>query len=778
VKYWVYKDSRILGPFDKDAVAGLPGLDAATLVSAGDPASTAEGGWRPAAEVAELGSLALGSRRSWTGGEPEFPTAHGLLDHLQLDAAGLIGDDDFPGLAGELFQDADMRRNFGELLTPREPVGEAELITARTRVSELTAQLEMLYKRVTELESSQTNLVHRLAEKEILLRTQTPPPAAPAPFLAAAPAPVAPPVVSPPGPVAAVPPPLASAPTEWPTIAPLGDAPAFPTFGAPGTAPIKPPPVILPPEPPMESFVAPAPPVVPPTPPVEAFAPLQAPPPVPAPLSAPTPVPPPVATSEAAPAPKRSLKSAFERKTLKIVPTVKAFRVVGEDEAAPAAAQAPSMPEAAPVPAPALEAAPAAVPFDWNAAAPAPQVPAPAVPQAPPSSPALFAAPEPAPISIQPVASDPLPSLAPPRKEDGPATSFTPEALAAAGITPMQTPAPPPPATLTFGGMSQPDAAPAPVATPHTPETSPFSDAALPPSTARFSPAVPASPDSAPLSPSTQEVLARLAKPAELPPTAAPRPARSNKPFLIGGALVVVVLIAVLALFLRHPKELKQMTDLDDGRSRVGAEAVDDTTRLPLVKPKQLPQAAPAPAAPVAPAPAPAEAPQAASQAKLDAAVAMVKEFPLDGTRGTVGQWLQYSYTATPDAGQEAWSASETAEKTYLVEYRFTPTRHGAPDAHYLFEADMDRGFVLGKNLDARNMLAGAPPPDAESAPAKPKTKKKPARAKAPKRSAPRVRETEQPKDVPLLPLPNEGELRPPSEDDGAFSSDTVNSGI
>ena len=48
MKYWVYKDSRILGPFDKDAVAGLPGFDSSTLVSVGESASVGEGGWRPA----------------------------------------------------------------------------------------------------------------------------------------------------------------------------------------------------------------------------------------------------------------------------------------------------------------------------------------------------------------------------------------------------------------------------------------------------------------------------------------------------------------------------------------------------------------------------------------------------------------------------------------------------------------------------------------------------------------------------------------------------------
>jgi hypothetical protein len=285
---------------------------------------------------------------------------------------------------------------------------------------------------------------------------------------------------------------------------------------------------------------------------------------------------------------------------------------------------------------------------------------------------------------------------------------------------------------------------------------------------------------------STQEVLKRLAKPAPAPATSAPRAPRSNKPFLFGGAALVVVMTVVGVLFLRHPKDLKQMASLDDGRARVGAEPVDDASRPPAFKPNPAAAPAPAPATPgavgarpavagaEAPAPA-AEAPQAASKVKLDAAVAAVKDFPLDGERGTVAQLLQFEYSATPGAGQESWSASETADKAYLVEYHFTPARGGA-DVHYLFEVDMDRGFVIGKNQDAKSILAGGPPAAEKKAKAKAKPKK--SVRKTARRPAGRAPAEAAPKDVPLLPLPNEGELRPPSEDDGAFNSDTVNTGL
>ena len=75
-------------------------------------------------------------------------------------------------------------------------------------------------------------------------------------------------------------------------------------------------------------------------------------------------------------------------------------------------------------------------------------------------------------------------------------------------------------------------------------------------------------------------------------------------------------------------------------------------------------------------------------------------------------------------------------------------------------------------------MLAGGPRGAVEPAKDKAKSKKKPSRPKPAKRAEKRRAEAEAPKEVPQLPLPNEGELRPPAEDDGAFRSDTVNSGL
>ncbi|MEQ1918177.1 MAG: hypothetical protein ABL955_03180, partial [Elusimicrobiota bacterium] len=216
-------------------------------------------------------------------------------------------------------------------------------------------------------------------------------------------------------------------------------------------------------------------------------------------------------------------------------------------------------------------------------------------------------------------------------------------------------------------------------------------------------------------------------------------------------------LIVVGVIFMRQPKDdLKQMATLDDGQAPIGLSADEGAAAPPpIVKPK-IAEPAPAPAPPPGPS------------AEHAAAIETVKDFPLDGDRGTVGRWLQYSYTASPGSGTEEWNASTTGDNTVLVEYRMVPGASGGKGALYLFEVDAN-GIVMGKNIEARQMLAGGPPADA------PKTKKK---APAKKASQKRRVAPEEPKEVPLLPLPDSGELRPPAEDDGSFGSDTINSGI
>ena len=430
----------------------------------------------------------------------------------------------------------------------------------------------------------------------------------------------------------------------------------------------------------------------------------------------------------AAPTPELTIQpkslSFGKPKSFKIVPTVKSFKVLGAADIEPAAAAAnPAVEFTMPVPEPTPA---AAIP-------PPPGVPPPPEPAAPvtPIVPVNLA---PAPVPA------PLPTPAP--EMPNPFASLAP---------PIPTPASPPPNTLS---RSLPVSDISNAADSSTGDMAGSTDATMnfqPPETLARGRGVTAE------APVDGAAAARFAKPAPAPATAAPKSARNNKPFLVGGAVLVVLLVIVGMIFMRQPKDdLKQMANLDDGKAPIGLSADDSASAPPIVKPK-VAESAPTPTAPT---PGPS--------AEHQAAISTVKDFPLDGGRGTVGRWLQYSYTASPGAGSEEWNASTTGENNVLVEYRLVPGESGGKGALYLFEVD-GNGLVMGKNLEARQMLAGGPP--AEPA----KTKK----AKVPgKKTAKRRPVIEEPKEVPLLPLPDSGELRPPAEDDGSFGSDTIKSGI
>lgn len=736
MKYWVYKESRILGPFDKEAVSGLPGLDAGTLVCAGDPAG---GSWTPAGELSELAGLPGGG----SGPLDDFPSTSGLLDQLQIDSAGLIGDDEFPAsLAEDLFQDASFKKDFKDILSPSANAEEAESRRARDKISELTAQLEAMYRHVSSLEAAQTDLSRRLAAKDLELRSRGVQPASapPAAQASAAPAasegaktflsPAPPPIPGGPPPVAAVPAsPAVEPPSEWPE-APVGGG--FPSFaGGAFTPPAPPPPAetlpaaSAPPPEVADSPKADQPPA-PDLPAIPSFASAPEPPILPPPAEPP------------APAPKKL--SFGKPHSFKIVPTKKSFKVLGAEDSAHGASTNPvpefkvePIAEAAPVQTP----PPAAVP-----PVPTP-APMPVVPPPPPISLAPIV-PPPAPVVMAPPTPEPIPVMAPMSTPE-PAAVFNPFTVPSQPAPAAQTPVAPPPNTLSRS-QPVPDLTGGDMA-----GSSDLTAQVPPPATMARSGGASAA------APADDAVSARFAKPEPAPPTGEiKKPGRSNKPFLIAGGVLVTLLVVLGVIFMRQPKDdLRQMTTLDDGKAPIGVTADEGALAPPpIVKPKIA-------EAPVTPPPPPGPS------AEHLAAIEAVKDFPLDGDRGTVGRWLQYSYTASPGAGTEEWNASTTGENTVLVEYRLVPGSSVGKGALYLFEID-GNGIVMGKNIEARQMLAGGPPPEA------PKAKKKPVKKAAPRRRA----VIEEPKEVPLLPLPDSGELRPPAEDDGTFGSDTINSGI
>ncbi len=870
-----------MGPFERDAMAGLPGFDASTLVCAGDAAGSSEGQWSPAADVPELAPLALAHGAAWA---PDAPaSSFDLLDKLQIESAGLIGDDQYPSAAEVLFQDAEIKKSFAELLVSRTRTDDTEVRRLRGLVSELSVQLELMYRRIAQLENTHADFLGKLSRSDAAVRpTEAPTPAVPAaassvvaattstpaaasfPTFAPRPTPAAKQAAVPaPEPetapeiqaaepqvaaFAAMPQPLdppknedlsavataeeisgvsarANVEAAPSPVAPIPDIPVLKT--AAESVPASPLETLQPPLPEMpmaapenssvESALAPLPPLP--------FLETAAPPPleVPAPVqvaeisnaqpSAPelptVPVPESASEPSPEPTPASTRRMVFDKpKTLRIVPTMRTLRVVGPAEAGQARVDPEpqaSVPAVSVVPAPSVA---------LSVPEPSPLPPMPDL--------SVVAPPEPAPMPAPEATLPPLPTptaFVPAPPAPSPAFESVP---AAATSAPPSAAFPPPGA---FPAAAFPSSGSIPAALSASAPSLPAADADIPPSTAVFSGA-PAfgSAVEAHDAPRTQEVLARLAKPAAAPPTApAPKPRGGGKTFMILGGVLVVVLILLGVAFLRHSRDLKQMAALDDGKPLVGAEPVDEASRMALPKPSAavagavpgatapvasppstvaaVPGASGASTAPVVPtAPgvsglppagagrpspvAPEAAPPAAEALAAapapgpgDAAVAFVKDFPLDGGRGTVEKWLQFSYAATPDAGREVWNGVEQSDGSVLVEYRFIPNVPDAPKILYLFAADPARGYVQGKNRDARDMLSGGGPRtfanNSRRVKSRKSTKKKSRLPSAFHRAVSSASAGAEPETA-QLPLPSDGELPAPAEPDGDFGSDTV----
>jgi hypothetical protein len=362
--------------------------------------------------------------------------------------------------------------------------------------------------------------------------------------------------------------------------------------------------------------------------------------------------------------------------------------------------------------------------------------------------------PTPAPVSMAPAPSTEVPRAA----EPPPMPTFQPMAAAAEQSLeppPIPTMAPfsvtAPPATMAYSGFfsSQPSPAAAPQPAPGPAAVS-----------------------------ATDEALVRLAKPQAAPASATlePKPKRGEKTFLIISALLVVSLVVAGLMFFSDSKSIKSAVNMGDDQEPLGTATVEGegaSSPEPSPEPALSPAPAPPPAEPFPQAatptePTPEEVPAAAPivtvQDERPAAIGLVKGFPLDGDRGTVGRWLQYSFTASPGFN-EKWDAGAVEGSTYLVQYTVQDSgKSMRPAITYLFEADVARRTVRGKNPAAREMLSGSQAPV--------KTVRKP-RAR---RAAPTPAAT--PKQPPLLPLPSDTDLLPPSEEGASFHSDMVQPGL
>ena len=552
MRYWVYKDSQILGPLAKEDLGLAGGVRPETLVCAEDDAGRLDSDWRCAEEVGELSSLCAAAPAPAPVGEDIFlKPGFDLLEQLQFETLALPREEDGDGWLTDIFSPP-ARSPAADAHRPDESTRQ-ELRYAQTRSREILTQVELLSRRLAELETaprqeledSQTRVQEVAAQIELLghrlAELETAPNQAPAPIKQAAPPP---------------PVPLPLAPPSVRAPAPKVTAPAPSQRAAP------PPPVPLPAAPP--SVRAPAPKVTapkpedikPPVPEGPALAPEQspyhwdtqpalggglpqagsAPPPAHKPLAL-------AATHNIPAAPK-----GRPRRVVK-VPAPQSLHTV--EKRSPQPTPGGSLPQAESAPPPAESAPPPAF-------APQPVLSPPPVPTLTPpvTAPGLKPeespyhwGPQPTPDGSPPPASAPQPVLSPP-------PSFSPT---------LQNMEAPPVPTLA-------PSAPAPAALP--PMTMAFSGAAvLPPSAAG---AVVMPPPSA--GPSTQEVLAKLAKPvpAKTAPPKAPK-GRSKTFLIIIGSASAVVVAAVCFFLFRDSKGLKTALQMDSGRPPVGAEVSDES---------------------------------------------------------------------------------------------------------------------------------------------------------------------------------------------------------
>lgn len=648
MRYFVYKDSQIRGPFAPEEL-GSGGLTPEALVCAETVSGRHGGDWLTAGEVAELSAFrsSMGASTAVLE-EPEISYEVGGLEKLELESLGVPSETEGgEGWLLDIFEDAEFRQRWGDLL-PKPSRDPGDLFGAKSKITELTSQIESLQARIKELETGRPGKgAAGQADPLKGLRRPT---------------------------TSSFAPPPSGAQAEF-----QSQGTKFTFSGKPKAAP--------------QSGAKPI-----------RFAPSQS-----------------FRVIEKEPHPAQA---AQDMQTAP--PAVSGFPQAGS--APPLAAPPndfsppplPSAPEPSPFPAPQFNAPPT----------PAPTLAPPPVtltPSAAPPMTMMFGTPAAAPTPAPAFPAFEAPKLQAPPMPD----------LSASGGQGL--------ATAVFSGPSVP------------------APGALTPSRANAGAITSAGPEAG-----TEDVIARLAKPTAAPVTGVKPQPRRFPTMAVVGVVGVIALVGLVFVFLRNSRGLKSMVAMGTDQKPIGA-IPDEEPKAPPVILKPAPQPVPVPTAPAPAAPAPVAGKDMIPDPG-EAAITLVKNYPLAGDRNSVGQWLTFEFTANPaDGNKELWNAGAVDATTFAVEYHVQPGPKSAlkEAVAYLFEADVSRKTVKGSNQAARQLLAGGDF-------SKPKKVKKPAVRR-------RVRAVEpppEPKTVPLLPLPSDSELLPPAADDSSFKTDTVQPGL
>lgn len=262
-----------------------------------------------------------------------------------------------------------------------------------------------------------------------------------------------------------------------------------------------------------------------------------------------------------------------------------------------------------------------------------------------------------------------------------------------------------------------------------------------------------------------REILSRLAKPPESPTTAPkPKPRRPTWMYAAGGASVLGVVIGIWIMFFQNPKDLRMMFKAGKGDVPVEAEDGDEKGPMSATPEPSLGGTQPKPR--VSGGPSVGVGPDGIPDPNRPA-IDFTKSYPLEGGRGTIGQWLQYAFSATPgDGSKEEWSAGAVEASTYLVQYKFAPGPANAgprEPVSYLFETDLAKKTVVGKNPPAKDLLAG---------------KDQGRKAKQPKKAAPPAAKRPAAKRPAAPPIPLDEDLLPPSDEGSSMPSEMVDPGL
>jgi hypothetical protein len=158
-------------------------------------------------------------------------------------------------------------------------------------------------------------------------------------------------------------------------------------------------------------------------------------------------------------------------------------------------------------------------------------------------------------------------------------------------------------------------------------------------------------------------------------------------------------------------------------------------------QPEQAEPAKPAPQA----EPQPAPEPEMQTNENIKKALDIVKGYKLSGGRGTIASWFANSFlTGSTGGANEEWTATPLHGDILVVQYRLI--RPKQEPMVYQFEVDAAKqDIVRGINNNAIDLLESA-------------SKEKSAAAVPAKKpvSKPKVRKPSRPKEIPILPLPDE----------------------